>query len=991
MRKSNLIIMLLLVLILGVCLVALTSCNNYDCSKDGHKFNDEGVCTVCGYVETGLEFQLNDDGESYSVVGIGTFTGTDLVIPSKHSDGKPVTNISERSFTGYNNLTSVTIPNSVTTIGYGAFDGCSNIESMVVPFTGATLDGTEDTNLGYIFGVLYYYSSGSMPDALKRVVVTGGSTISAYAFSGCTQLEYVEIPQSVTSIGASAFYNCKSLTSFVIPDSVTSIGGSAFANCRSLTTITIGSSVSEIGSSAFSHCYSLVEVYNRSSLNIRNKDFTPGEEVNDGGLRYYALDICTDNFVSKVSKDDDGYIIYTNDNEKILIGYTGMDSELVLPDGITKINHYAFYNSNWPHDTDQRHTNIVSITIPDSVTTIGSSAFRGLTNLMKVTIGSGVTRSDDILLFNHCYKLVEVYNRSSLVIVDSLEYEGIFDGYIDSAKNIYTSAGESKLSIDNDGYAIYTDGDDKILVGYTGNETELVLPKGITEINSYAFYNDTNITSVSIPASVTKIGNSAFYFCSKLSEIVGGDNIAYIGNGAFDGSVIGGSRQSGAVYIGKVLYKYNGGWSSKETSVEIKDGTVSIAFDAFYGCDGLIEIVIPDSVITIEQGAFSSCDNLMRITLGEGLTSIGKDAFAGCKSLLEVYNRSSLPIEAGSSDYGSVGYYAQAVYTGEYESKFTIDNGYVIYTDGDDKILVSYKGSETALILPNGITEINDSAFSDLDIVSIKIPEGVTKIGARAFWRCTSLTSVAIPDSVISIGAGAFDICWNLTSVTFGENSQLKEIGNDAFSWCYRLSQITIPDNVTTIGRSAFEWCFGLVNITLGSDVTNIEDGAFSTCYNLVEVYNKSDLSISVGSKDNGCIGFYAKAVYTSEYTSKLSKDNNGYLIYTDNDNKILIGYVGDEEALVVPEGITAINKYAFYANNISSISIPQSLIEIGESAFIACGELEKIYYDGTISQWNLIVLGENWKDKERDYTIYCTDGTIAKDGTITYYSETQE
>lgn len=221
MRKSNLIVVLLLVLILGVCLVALTSCNNYDCSKDGHKFNDEGVCTVCGYVETGLEFQLNDDGESYSVVGIGTFTGTDLVIPSTHSDGKPVTNISERSFERCNNLTSITIPDSVLTIGYGAFDGCSNIESMVVPFTGASRDEPEDTNLGYIFGVLYYTcSSGSMPDALKRVVVTGGSTISAYAFLGCTQLEYVEIPQSVTSIGASAFYNCKSLTSFVIPDRV---------------------------------------------------------------------------------------------------------------------------------------------------------------------------------------------------------------------------------------------------------------------------------------------------------------------------------------------------------------------------------------------------------------------------------------------------------------------------------------------------------------------------------------------------------------------------------------------------------------------------------------------------------------------------------------------------------------------------------------------------------------------------------------------------
>ena len=174
------------------------------------------------------------------------------------------------------------------------------------------------------------------------------------------------------------------------------------------------------------------------------------------------------------------------------------------------------------------------------------------------------------------------------------------------------------------------------------------------------------------------------------------------------------------------------------------------------------------------------------------MTTIGDYAFWDCDKLVEVYNKSSLNIVAGNTDNGYVGYYALNVYTEEGGNKISIDsNGYIIYTDDEDKILVGFAGTETDLILPSGITEIYKFAFSGRQ----------------------RLASIVIPDSVTTIGDSAFASCISLTSVAFGENSQLKTIGDNAFFNCISLTNITIPDSVTTIGRQAFYECSSLTSV----------------------------------------------------------------------------------------------------------------------------------------------------------------------------------
>ena len=372
----------------------------------------------------------------YSVTG---YTGepVDILIPSSYKK-KPVTSIGDHAFGGCDSLTSITIPNSVTSIGYGAFTNCSSLTSITIPdsvtsigsgafqyctsltsitipFVGAMIDGSDSTHFGYIFGASSGRNNSSyVPSSLKTVVITGGTSIRADAFYNCSSLTSITIPDSVTSIGSSAFQSCSSLTNVTIPNSVKSIGSSAFQNCSSLTnvtipnsvksislaafygcsgltSVTIGNGVTSIGSTAFQNCYKLIEIKNLSTLGI-----TAGSS-SYGYVGYYAKRVYTEG-ESYLSTDENGYIIYNDDTDKILVGYTGTETDLTLPSGITQIYKYMFYN---------RSSSLTNVTIPNSVTSIGSSAFQNCSSLTNVTIPDSVT-SIGYEAFRNCSSLTSV-------------------------------------------------------------------------------------------------------------------------------------------------------------------------------------------------------------------------------------------------------------------------------------------------------------------------------------------------------------------------------------------------------------------------------------------------------------------------------------------------------------------------------------------------------------------------------------------------------
>ena len=176
----------------------------------------------CSSGTEGLRYELSDDGKSYEVMGIGTATDTDIIIPSTYNE-LPVTSIGAFAFSGCSSLTSIKIFKNVISIGRYAFKGCSSLKNITIP--------DSVTSIGD--GVLW----------------------------GCSSLESITIPDSITYLGHSTFYDCSSLETITIPDSVKWIGNFAFLNCCDLTSITIPDSVAWIGQEAFCRCDSLTDVY----------------------------------------------------------------------------------------------------------------------------------------------------------------------------------------------------------------------------------------------------------------------------------------------------------------------------------------------------------------------------------------------------------------------------------------------------------------------------------------------------------------------------------------------------------------------------------------------------------------------------------------------------------------------------------------------------------------------------------------------------------
>ena len=378
----------------------------------------------------------------------------DLIIPNS------VTSIGGYAFSGCGGLTSVTVPASVTSIGDYAFSGCSGLTSVTLN-SNAIVSATwsSSKSMKSIFGdqVKIYYLGEDV------------KSIGGYAFSGCTGLTSVTIPNSVTSIGGSAFSNCTGLTSITIPNGVNSIGGYAFNSCSSLTSVTIPNSVTSISQYAFSGCSGLTSITIPNSVtSIGSSAFsdcrsltsvTIGNSVTSiGGSAFYGCSSLTSITIPNSVTSIGGSAFY---------GCTSLTS-VTIPNSVTIIGSSAF----------QYCRGLTSITIPNSVTSIVGSAFYDCSGLTSVTIGSGVTNIGTDA-FTGCTNLRTVTLESSAIV---------------SASRTSTTSM-------------------KTIFG--GQVSYYIIGDAITRIGSNAFYGCTNVISVTVGDNLTNIGKDAFYDCGR--------------------------------------------------------------------------------------------------------------------------------------------------------------------------------------------------------------------------------------------------------------------------------------------------------------------------------------------------------------------------------------------------------------------------------------------------------------------------------------------
>ena len=279
-----------------------------------------------------------------------------------------------KGFSGCKNLTSVTLPETLTVIGNSAFSGCTNLRKINIP----------DTVI--IIGKHAFFGCSS----LESITIPNGMTsIGNYAFNGCSSLTSITIPDSVTSVGDSAFDGCSNLTSITLPESVTIINPWTFSRCNSLTSITIPNSVTIISDSVFSGCTSL------TSITIPNSVTSIGDS---------AFRNCSS--LTSITIPDS----VTSIGDSAFYGCSSLTS-IAIPNGVTSIGNYAFNGCS----------SLTSIAIPNGVTSIGNYAFNGCSSLTNITIPNSVTIIGDSAFYG-CSSLTSITIPDSVTIIGDNKY-----------------------------------------------------------------------------------------------------------------------------------------------------------------------------------------------------------------------------------------------------------------------------------------------------------------------------------------------------------------------------------------------------------------------------------------------------------------------------------------------------------------------------------------------------------------------------------------
>ena len=951
-------------------------------------------------------------------------------------DGKKVVRIGDSAFIDCTELTSVTIPDGVTDICWRAFYNCVSLKSVTIPesvinidnyafgyyydsdsFATKKIDGFKINYVKNTYGHMYAIKNGFTDEAclLTNELDDGTLEITKYVGNSATYVIPSEIDgKKVTQIGSYAFSSCTELTSVTIPDGVTSIGNSTFSDCTSLETVTIPNSVTHIYSRAFYNCTSLKEVtipasvtsirdyafgyyYDIDSSETKKVDGFKINYVNNTRGHWYAIkNGFTDGACFVVNELGDGTVEIT--------GYAGNSATCVIPDEIdgkkvTKIGENAFID----------RTELTSVTIPDGVKYIFGRAFSGCTSLETVTIPNGVT---DICwrAFYDCVSLKEVTIPASVTNIEDYAF-----GYYDDSDSSETKKVDGfKINYVKNTYGHYYATEN----GFTDEAYLLTneLNDGTLEISKYVGNSATSATYV-IPGEingkkVAQIGNGAFMVCTSLTSVTIPDGVTSIDEAAFWGC-------------------------TSLTSVTIPDSVTSIKSKAFFNCTSLKSVTIPASVTNINIGDYAlgyyeiyntdSCEWEMYKVDGFKINYV-KNTYGHMYALKNGFTDEACLL-TNELDDGTLEITKYAGNSATYVIPGEIDGKKV--TQIGDK---AFKGCAelTSITIPDGVTSIGNNAFSGCtSLETVTIPNSVTYIERNTFYGCTSLETVTIPASVTYIGDSAFYGCTSLKSVTIPES--VTYIGTYAFAECYSLKYADIPANVTSIGTSPFCNCRSLENI-------NIDEA--NKCYTTVDgvLYDKDKtelINYPAGKKDSsyvipegirvirektfyGCLNLCELTIPDSVTEiesgafecSSLISDEYGTIKYVDGwvigsghtANVVLKdgtrgiafeAFSGDGiiEKVTMPDTVKYINGYAFEnCTNLSEALLSSSLENIESGAFFNCSNLADIVIpDSVISITSDAFLNTALLDKQNTPVKYVgkwvitaedRDKIVIKDGT---------
>mgnify|MGYP004622616827 CR=1 FL=1 len=671
-------------------------------------------------------------------------------------------------------LSDVTIPGSVTDIGRAAFFNCWQLQSVTLP-------GNVQSMGNQLFGY-------------------------------CNNLVEATIGDGISVIPAMIFDNCTALTSVSIPQTVTLIEDSAFTGCDALETVHYAGSAEDWGSVTVAGGNEALDNANfyfngETGGLLPGKVTLTGAKVGENGISVSwrkAVNAARYNVYRKAAGEADWTIIATVEDTS----YTDVAVEM----GVL----YTYTVRGIASDGETLSPSTTDVTVLMTDRPSGGCGVNGSDDYSvrwvlgedgTLTIsGTGAMCDEEMPWWEFRSQINRVVIESGVTTVGSYAFNGCSNLTAVELPDTLTAIGDYAFAWSN--VAEITIPDGVVTIGasaFWGTAlADVVIPDSVTTIGAGAFW-ETKLVDVVIPDSVTTIGESAFRYCWEMKTLHLGSGLTTVEDYAFD-------RCEAAVTLSAdnraLVLEDNALFNAEKTRLiqyfegpkdtdraeayTIPTGVEEICSGAFDCCDDLKTIVIPDTVQRIGQEAFGQCSNLEGLTIPASVTKIESSAF--------LYNKYPVHVAAANTAYCS-------------------EDG-VVYSKNKDTLC--YAGAAAgAYSIPNGVAFIGDTAASGAAITSLTLPASVEKIGDEAFQDCEQLQTLTFLGSIKEIGYSTFGGCHSLNRVTIPEG--LKKISASAFSSCTDLRSVTIPKSVTMIERSAFEACDSLLDVYYAGSKTDWE------------------------------------------------------------------------------------------------------------------------------------------------------------------------